>query len=197
MGKFARECQVSYLIGRVLRHIFDPVSDQQFHANEELQLERTLKAFMPLLMEEDTKYGQYCAALALCTRYALFAFAITGFFLTDMYSALFSMYDAALEHYQDDDLGRIRITDSMESASVRLVDFGVHLFLNPENKDIRDMSPLIPYSLYQAAIIQYHSWKRNRVIFCKQRLDSLVTILGYFKKRWLVAGELRFIWLLI
>ena len=72
MGQFARECQVSYLISRVLRHIFDPVSDPPFHASEELQLERTLKAFMPLLMEEDSKYGQFCAALAICTRYRLF-----------------------------------------------------------------------------------------------------------------------------
>lgn len=68
IGQFARECQVSNLTGRVLRHVFDPVSDAQFHEGEEIQLERTLRAFMRLLMEEDSKYGQYCTALAICTR---------------------------------------------------------------------------------------------------------------------------------
>jgi hypothetical protein len=68
MGQFARECQISYLLGRVIRHTLDPSLDAGFHASEEAQLERTLKAFMPLLMEEDSKYGQYCAALAICTR---------------------------------------------------------------------------------------------------------------------------------
>lgn len=68
IGQFARECQVSYLTGRVLRHVFDPISDAQFREGEEVQLERTLKSFMKLLMEEDSKYGQYCTALAICTR---------------------------------------------------------------------------------------------------------------------------------
>jgi hypothetical protein len=66
MGQFARECQISYLLSRVLRHTLDPSLDASFHESEEAQLERTLKAFMPLLMEEDTKYGQYCAAYAIC-----------------------------------------------------------------------------------------------------------------------------------
>jgi membrane-bound lytic murein transglycosylase MltF len=66
MGQFARECQISYLLSRVLRHTLDPSADATFHESEEVQLERTLKAFMPLLMEEDSKYGQYCAAFAIC-----------------------------------------------------------------------------------------------------------------------------------
>ena len=113
----------------------------------------------------------------------------TGSLFTDVQSALFSMYDAALKNCLEDDVAKMRITDSMESASVRLTDFSILLFADPETKDIRHMSPLIPYSLYQAAIIQYRSWVRNHEIFCKQRLDSLVKILGYFKKRWLVAGK--------
>ena len=68
-GHFARECQVSYLISQLLRHIFNPVADRHFYEDEEFQLERTLKAFMPILMEEDSKYGQYCPALALCARF--------------------------------------------------------------------------------------------------------------------------------
>ncbi|KIW35706.1 uncharacterized protein PV07_02390 [Cladophialophora immunda] len=171
MGQFARECQISYLVGRVLRHVLDPTSDRNFHASEELQLERTLKAFMPLLMEEDSKYGQYCAALAICT------------------SALFNLYDAAMKQYNDEDLGKLRILDCIESAAIRLVDFSRHLFADPESIDIRNMSPLIPLSLYQAAMIQYRAWKRTNEIFCKERVTSLFKILANFSKRWFAAAK--------
>ena len=77
----------------------------------------------------------------------------------------------------------------MESASVRLVDFSTRLFGDPEIMDIRNMSPLIPYSLFQTALIQYRCWKRNNEVFGKERLDSLMRILGYFSKRWLSAGK--------
>lgn len=68
VGPFARECQISHLIGRVLRHVFEPSSDSDFHLQEALQLERTLMAFMPLLIEEQTKFHYYCAALGMCSR---------------------------------------------------------------------------------------------------------------------------------
>jgi hypothetical protein len=69
VGQFARECQVSHLVGRVVRHVFDPTSDHRFHAEESFQLERTLLAFMPLLIEEQFEFGRYCAALGICSRY--------------------------------------------------------------------------------------------------------------------------------
>jgi hypothetical protein len=59
---------VSHLVGRVVRHIFDPTSDEEFHHNEALQLDRTLNAFLPLLIEEQLQFGKYCAALGMCTR---------------------------------------------------------------------------------------------------------------------------------
>lgn len=71
VGHFARECQISHLIGRVLRHVFEPASDPEFHAQEAMQLEKTLMAFMPLLIEEHSKFGLYCAALGMCSRYVL------------------------------------------------------------------------------------------------------------------------------
>jgi len=67
VGPFARECQISHLIGRVVRHVFDPPSDMTFQKEEASQLERTLNAFMPLLMEQEEKHGLFCAALGLCS----------------------------------------------------------------------------------------------------------------------------------
>jgi hypothetical protein len=63
----ARECQVSHLLGQVVRHVFDPTPDAVFHTNEAAQLERTLMALMPLLIEEQMFYGKYCAALGMNT----------------------------------------------------------------------------------------------------------------------------------
>lgn len=68
VGQFARECQVSHLMGRVLKHVYDPlVSDPAFNAQAASQLDRTLMAFMPLLMDEEIRFGKYCAALGMCT----------------------------------------------------------------------------------------------------------------------------------
>jgi hypothetical protein len=69
VGQMARECQVSNLAGRVVRHISDPEQlDREFYAHEAVQLERTLVAFIPLLAQEELKIGNYCGALGICTR---------------------------------------------------------------------------------------------------------------------------------
>lgn len=71
VGQLARECQISHLAGRVLRHIFDPIQDPRFSAEEALQLERTLKAYLPLLSNEELKIGKYCGAYGICNRSVL------------------------------------------------------------------------------------------------------------------------------
>lgn len=68
LGQFARECQVSHLVGRVVRHVFSPISDTYFHGEEARQLERTLLSFLPLLIEEEVQFSNYCGALATCVR---------------------------------------------------------------------------------------------------------------------------------
>lgn len=72
VGQMARECQISYLAGRVARHVFDPVGDRDFNENEGLQLERTLKAYLPLLANEELKIGKYCGAFGVCNKYVSF-----------------------------------------------------------------------------------------------------------------------------
>jgi hypothetical protein len=68
LGQFARECQVSHLVGRVVRHVFSPISDTYFHREEARQLERTLLSFLPLLIKEEVQFSNYCGALATCVR---------------------------------------------------------------------------------------------------------------------------------
>jgi hypothetical protein len=68
VGQLARECQISHLVGHVVRHVFDPVPDPRFNAEEAIQLERTLKAYLPLLSNEELKIGKYCGAYGMCNR---------------------------------------------------------------------------------------------------------------------------------
>lgn len=69
VGTFAREAQINHITGRTLFHVFAPTYDIEFHKSEFLQLERTMMTYMPFLMEEERKWGNYCAALGICSRY--------------------------------------------------------------------------------------------------------------------------------
>jgi len=84
IGVFARECQISHLVGRVIRHVFDPTLDVTFQEEEAILLERTLLAFLPLLLEEGIVFGKYCVALGICSRLVVsyhFHFRCTGLVL--------------------------------------------------------------------------------------------------------------------
>jgi hypothetical protein len=69
VGQMARECQISHLAGRVVRHVFDPTSDPTFNAEESAQLDRTLNSYLPLLADEELRIGKYCGALSVCNRF--------------------------------------------------------------------------------------------------------------------------------
>ena len=71
VGQMARECQISHLVGRVIRHVFHPTSDPEFNAEEAIQLERTLRSYLPLLATEELRIGRYCAAFGMCNRSVL------------------------------------------------------------------------------------------------------------------------------
>lgn len=68
VSHFVRECQVSHLVGRVVQHIFSPISDGSFHEEEAAQLERTLLPLLRILAEEEVQFTNYCGALAMCFR---------------------------------------------------------------------------------------------------------------------------------
>lgn len=60
----------------VIRHVHEPTIDVQFQLEEALQLERTLVAFIPLLLEEGVMFGKYCVALGICSRFVVLLFPI-------------------------------------------------------------------------------------------------------------------------
>lgn len=69
VGQFARECQASHLTGRILKHVFDPLtSDAAFNAQAASQLERTLMSLIPLPMAccSDLRLPPACGHPPMC-----------------------------------------------------------------------------------------------------------------------------------
>jgi hypothetical protein len=90
VGQLARECQISHLVGHVVRHVFDPVLDPRFNTEEAVQLERTLRAYLPLLSNEELKIGKYCGAYGMCNRYAVLWSRTIGYCLMNTARSLYS-----------------------------------------------------------------------------------------------------------
>jgi hypothetical protein len=89
--------------------------------------------------------------------------------------------------YTDDEKRGIQL--SLETTSTRIAVFSKHLFGDPAERNIEVMSPFVPYSIYHAAVIQYRLLRRTADPDYQRNLDSLISILQTFKKRWLIAGK--------
>jgi hypothetical protein len=104
------------------------------------------------------------------------------------FSALFTLYNSAIDAQETDDSRKSRILSSMEPLSKQIAEFSRRLFGNGEGIDYGSLSPYVPYSLYQSAVVQHQLWKQTGQEIHKAALDSLKEILGHFHKRWLIAG---------
>jgi len=104
-------------------------------------------------------------------------------------SALFTLYDSALKTTPSSSPERPNILISMEETSVRITAFSKHLFTNEELLDYSTMSPFIPYSIYQSAVMQYRLWKQTGQFEFKENLDSLKNVLDILGRRWMVASK--------
>jgi hypothetical protein len=103
-------------------------------------------------------------------------------------SALFMLYEFMLSWNTENVFNRDQILQSIEETSIRVLTFAEASYGDrDENYPTETLSPYLPYSLCQAAIVQYRLWKQTGNPICKQRLDVLKRILGEFSKRWMVA----------
>lgn len=109
--------------------------------------------------------------------------------LVDPISALFILYDAAILSPIYTENERNAFVSSLETTSQCIAAFSQTLFANPTGAraDESFFSPFIPYSIYQAAVVQDRIWRRTGQSTNKDALDVLRGILGTFRKRWHVA----------
>ena len=83
-----------------------------------------------------------------------------------------------------------QILQSIEETSINALTFAEASYGDrDENYPSETLSPYLPYSLCQAAIVQYRLWRQTGQLICKQRVDTLKCILGEFTKRWMIACE--------
>lgn len=107
---------------------------------------------------------------------------------TDEGSALFILYEFMLSHNKWDISERERIYQSIKDTSLRALTFAEATHNDRfENYPIETQSPYLTYSLYQASIVQYRSWKRTGDPVSKDQLDILRSILEAFTHRWMIA----------
>lgn len=192
VGQMARECQVSHLAGRVIRHTTNPTSDPNFNAEEAIQLERTLQTILLLLIDEDLTFGRYCGALGICDRCVISSRPLIFFhwqLFSNRGSALFTLYEFLLGRCDKHGPEKVRILESMQELSERAVIFAEAGYADKETFYLETLSPFLPYCLYQAGIVQYRLWKQKGDSIHKVRLDALSNLLRGNGKRWAVAGK--------
>jgi hypothetical protein len=103
-----------------------------------------------------------------------------------MCSALFILHAASFPEETGENQDRLH--QALEPICTRISEFSSRLFLHVEHVEFETLSPFVPYSLYQAAVVQLSLWRRTDIESYRNAFESLKTILGHFKKRWLVAG---------
>jgi hypothetical protein len=188
VSPFARECQISHLMGRVLRHVFEPTSDIIFHNQEYIQLENTLKAFFSLLMQEQNAYADYCAALSMCSWYiSPNAFIIV--LSSNLNSATFLLYDSELLLNQHNEDTVNSILRSMDVTANQLVEIASLLFTPIESTNMDRLSPLVFYSIYQATSVHLRNWKLTKNKVHEENVNTLRALLGHINTRWRAAGN--------
>jgi hypothetical protein len=104
-------------------------------------------------------------------------------------SALYTLYDFTINLQGTDEAMRFQILSSMEPLSKRIAEFSKQLFGDGNGIDYGTLSPYVPYSLYQSAVVQHRLWNQTGHEDHKSALASLKEILGHFRKRWLIAGN--------
>lgn len=109
----------------------------------------------------------------------------------DRHSALFIFYEFMLGHTTDPST-RYRILHSIEDTSLRVLAFAHAAYSDrAENYPSDTISPYLPYSLFQAATVQFRLWKQRNDSACQTRFETLNPILQEFTHRWMVACKLN------
>ena len=73
----------------------------------------------------------------------------------------------------------IQFFKSSEPLSTEIVHLSRQIVLG-ENVNYATLSPYVPYSLYQSAVVQFRLWKRSNDGTYKEGFDSLTDILVHY-----------------
>jgi hypothetical protein len=105
------------------------------------------------------------------------------------YSALFTLYESILSISDLSPAERKEKQQSMEDIAHESYLYAKNCYEDEHRFMLDILSPYLPYSLCQSAIIQHRLWMETNDELFRGRFHVLVDILRNFKKRWLVAGK--------
>ena len=155
---FARTCQASHLLGKVVRHINDKALPKDYRFQEALQLSRTLRALAGALPSEadnnDIENGpQLCTGMAIC------------------YSALLTLYDAyscSERIVQDATEEQLQMQNESIEGLSEITGRALHLARRVrsfvERSGYGRLSPLVIDSFYQAAANCMFSARHEKIV---------------------------------
>lgn len=180
---------MSHLLGRVIRHIFDPVSDPSFNTSEADQLNRTVLAFDRLLASE-TSHKEGSGAAADCKKFIGTVGMCNSAILLLHASPLFNT------------LGICDGQSGLRDASVRLaagkvVEVAAMWPGKLGSVPVEAWSPLVVNSLFQAAIVMREVVRVREEELGdegdgagqeRKGLESVLGMLRGFERRWKGAG---------
>lgn len=178
VGAFARACQASYLMGRVITHRDDHSVEPSFRFKSALQLHRTVKALLPsLTCEFETNPAKLSTAMALC------------------YSTLLELYDLyacasrwGSHNTVDETVMQGVAIDGAKSIVNEIYQFGEYLRRSLEY-DLLAASPLVCDCLHQCAATFIWLWEETAEPQMKENAEFMKMVLGGLRPRWRVAGE--------
>ncbi|EME46578.1 hypothetical protein DOTSEDRAFT_70550 [Dothistroma septosporum NZE10] len=180
---FARTCQASHLLGKVVRHLNDKNLPTDYRYTEALQLHRTLQALSSVLpgeaAEDDpSQRPTLCTSMAIC------------------YSALLMLYDAysctekIVESGPEEQLVMQKVSiDGLSEVSTQVVHLARRVRDFIEKAGPERVSPLVIDSLYQAAANYAWYVRESSSPECQERLQEIKEVLIILDRRWKVAGE--------
>ncbi|KAK5121058.1 hypothetical protein LTR85_005542 [Meristemomyces frigidus] len=180
---FARTCQASHLLGKVIRHLNDKNLPLDYKFDEALQLNRTIRALAGLLpkeAEEDdpTVRPTLCTSMAIC------------------YTALLILYD----HYSCTDRSlpngpetqlvlQKECIDGLAEISATAMNLARRLRSFIDRAGLGKLSPFTIDCIYQAAANYAWYVRESSDPACGERLAELKELLSLCDRRWRVAGQ--------
>ncbi|KAK6439436.1 hypothetical protein LTR95_004361 [Oleoguttula sp. CCFEE 5521] len=182
---FARTCQASHLLGKVLRHLGDKGMSLEHRFDEALQLSRTLNSLEHALRseaikEDMTQYEQPPLCTALSITYSAMLTLFDAYSCTDR--AVPNAPETQLQMQQESIEGMFRVSDLAMQLARNLRD---HL----NSTDVSVCSPLAVDSLYQTAATYAWYMRESSDANTAHLLAELKEILRLVNRRWRVAGE--------
>lgn len=188
VGPLARTVQAAQLLRRTIIHVKVMPSNPTFNSNEAVQLYGVMDTLSGLLSQQSTDpyCMNFCSAISMCNRFVIYSKLVIAFLIKASARILLYQY-----HQVEDKTGHLEqchqnfgpTIDSCTTVNNMAKRFNSISAMF----DLNSLNFLLPFSVYQAAIIQATDIFQGRNVDGR-KIDELLRMLSFFSKRWRIAG---------